>query len=121
MSAVIALVCLALGTVTELTSHWLRLWVYRPPWLRVASVVITFGLVFGWVASRMQADTALEQFGVGAGLGVAYEAVNLLWLHAWSFPGDRLLFLRGRVALILGAGIPWGILPVVAPVVAKLV
>lgn len=121
MDPTIVVVCLAIGAITEVTSHLLQLWVYRMPWLRVASVIVVFGLAFGWVASILRGNSPVLQFGVGAAMGVAYEAANLLLLHAWSFRNDRLLFLRGRAALILGAGIPWGILPVLAPALAKLV
>ena len=54
------------------------------------------------------------RFAAGAGFGVVYEAVNLTLLRAWSFPNQQLLFLRGPVALAVGAGIPCGLLPLVA-------
>ncbi len=47
--------------------------------------------------------------------------MNLTVLHAWSFPDEQLLSLGGRVALIIGVGIAWGFLPLVAPLLAKLV
>jgi len=121
MNPSIVVMCLAIGAITELISHRLKLWTYNPPWLRIANVLIAFGLMFGWVASALAEKSMPLQFLVGAAVGVAYEAANLLFLHFWSFRDDRLLFFRGRLALILGAGIPWGFLPVLAPVLARLV
>jgi hypothetical protein len=119
MNVGIVATCLALGIVTEVISHSLKLWSYEPAWLRIANVVVVFGLVFGWLSSAVAEQPIIVQFSVGAILGVAYEAANLLFLHLWSFPNNQVLFLRGRTALILGAGIPWGLLPIVAPVIAR--
>ena len=111
----IGLTCLVLGTVTEALSHWQKLWIYDPPWLRVASILIVFGLFFGWMSTALVDYRAILRFAAGAGFGIGYEAVNLTLLRAWSFPNQQLLFLRGPLALAVGAGIPWGFLPLVAP------
>jgi hypothetical protein len=115
MSLRITLVCLAVGAATEVLSSWQRLWVYHPPWLRAAGVLVVYGLIFGWMSTALAVYPALWRFAAGAAFGVAYEAANLAVFRFWSFPQKRLLFLRGPVALALGAGIPWGLLPLVAP------
>jgi hypothetical protein len=116
----IALACLALGAVTEAVSAGLGLWLYDPPWLRLANVVLGFGVLFGWVSSALGESPSAVRFLVGAAVGTAYEALNLTVVHAWSFPQDRLLLLHGPIALVLGVGITWGFLPLVVPrVVAR--
>ena len=115
MSLRITLACLAIGAATEALSYWQRLWVYDPPWLRIASVPVVYGLIFGWLTTALAEYQAPWRFAAGAAFGVAYEATNLTVFHFWSFPNRRLLFLRGPVALALGAGIPWGLLPLLAP------
>ena len=109
------LVCLALGTATEAVSAGLHLWLYEPAWLRVANVVLVFGVLFGWLSSVLAASPGALRFLVGAAVGITYEALNLAVLRAWSFPQDRLLVLQGPVALALGVGVAWGLLPLVAP------
>jgi hypothetical protein len=109
------LVCLAVGGATESLSYWQRLWVYDPPWLRIVGVLIVYGLIFGCVSTALADYPAVLRFAAGAALGVLYEAANLAVLRLWSFPNQRLLFLRGSIALAVGAGIPWGLLPPVAP------
>ncbi len=115
----IFLACLVIGAITEGLSYALKLWVYKPPWLRLANVIVVFGLVFGWVCTCLAGEPRWIQFAAGAVLGMAYEAANLYFLRWWSFT-DRLPFLRGRLAIILGAGIPWGVLPIAAPALAAL-
>jgi hypothetical protein len=103
----------------EAVSYALKLWSYNPEWLRIASVVVVFGIAFGWLSSAVAAQPIILQFSLGAVVGITYEAVNLLFLHLWSFRDNQLLFLHGRTALILGAGIHWGLLPVAAPAIAR--
>jgi hypothetical protein len=111
------LVCLVIGAVTEALSHWQKLWIYDPPWLRIVSVLLVFGVFFGWMSTALADYSAFFRFVVGAGVGVVYEAANLTLLRAWSFPDQQLVFLRGPVALAVGAGIPWGLIPLVVPLV----
>lgn len=115
MNIRVVLACLIVGVITEASSYFLRLWLYDPPWLRLVSVLVVFGLVFGWVSNVLAGYPAGLRFAAGAALGVTYEALNLTLLHAFKFPNQRLWFLRGSVALALGAGIPWGLLPLLAP------
>ncbi len=114
MSLGILLVCLALGVVTETASRALRLWMYPRAWLRVVSVVVVFGLVFGSLSSAVAQQPVLVRFAAGAVLGCLYEAANLLWLRLFMFQ-EPLSLIRSRTILILLAGIPWGVLPAVAP------
>jgi len=117
MNLQIMLVCLVIGAVTEALSHWQKLWLYEPSWLRVANVLIVFGLFFGWLSTALADQSAFVRFATGAGVGIVYEAANLTLFRAWSFPEQQLVFLRGPVALAVGAGIPWGFIPLVAPLV----
>ena len=120
MDGHIVLACAAVGVVTEATSSILGLWQYRRPWLRAGSVVVVFAVAFGALCTAVAGEPIWLRFAAGAGAGVVYEAANLQFLHMFSFPNGRLLFLRGRPALILGAGVSWGVLPVLAPVIARL-
>jgi len=115
MSLRIVLACLVIGAATEALSYWKRLWIYSHPWLRVASVLIVFGLIFGWMSTALADYPAILRFAAGAAFGIIYEAANLTLLRVFSFPNQQLLFLRGSFALAVGAGIPWGLLPLVAP------
>ncbi len=84
MSLGILLVCLALGAITETLSRALRLWRYPRAWLRVVSVVVVFGLVFGSLSSAVAQQAVLVRFAAGAVLGCLYEAANLLWLRPFG-------------------------------------
>lgn len=110
----IVALCLALGVATEAIALALGWWVYDPWWLRVVNVVAVFGGVFGWLTSRLALAPWWARFAAGAGFGILYEAVNLAVLRWWSFPGDRLLILHGTTALVLGVGLAWGVVPVLA-------
>ena len=121
MNIPIMLACVVIGIITEAVSHWQKLWIYDPPWLRLASVLMVFGLVFGWMSTVLADHPAILRFAIGAGVGIVYEALNLSLLRVFTFPNQRLLFLRGRVALAVGAGMPWGLLPLAAPLFRRLV
>ena len=97
-------------------AYWLGLWTYNRSWKRVASLLIVFGLIFGSLSTAVADYPAFLRFVAGAIVGVVYEALNLAVLRVFSFPNQRLVFLRGPVALSLGAGVPWGLLPLVAGV-----
>ncbi len=120
MSPGILLICLALGVVMETVSRALQLWRYRRPWLRVVSVVVVFGVGFGWLSSVVSQQPVLVRFAAGAVLGCLYEAVNLHWLRLFTFQ-EPLSLIRSRTGLILLAGIPWGVLPAVAAPLERLV
>ena len=106
--------CLVIGAITEGLAYWQGLWIYDRSWKRVASLLIVFGLIFGFLSTLVADYSALLRFAAGAIVGVVYEGLNLGVLRVFSFPNQRLLFLRGPVALSLGAGIPWGLLPLIA-------
>jgi len=108
--------CLILGVITEGLAYRQKLWVFDPPWLRLVSIAVVYGLLFGWLSTAVADYPPLLRFAAGALAGVLYEAANLFLLHLFSFPNQRLLFLRGPIALALGAGIPWGIAPLLTPV-----
>ena len=108
-----------LGIVTEVTAAALGWWVYDPWALRLINVIVVFGGLFGWLASTLVDRPASQRFAAGAAFGIAYEAINLAWLGWWSFPGNRLLMLDGPLALVLGVGLSWGGIPVIAPLLAR--
>ena len=115
MNLRIVIACLILGVVTEGLSYWQKLWVYDPPWLRLVSILVVYSLLFGWLSTTVADYPPWLRFALGAAVGVLYEGANLMLLHIFSFPNQRLLFLRGPMALALGAGIPWGIAPLLTP------
>ena len=118
MKASIFLTCLAMGVATEVVSSQFNLWVYQRPWLRIASVALVFGLVFGWLSAIVSGQSLLVRFAAGAAVGVVCEAANLRFLHLFSFQ-EPLSLLRSRALVILSAGLPWGLLPVAAPPLAR--
>jgi len=120
MKTSIFLACLAMGVAMEVVSSQFNLWVYQRPWLRIISIALVFGLAFGWLSTIVAEQSLLVRFAAGAAVGIAYEAANLLFLHLFSFQ-EPLSLLRSRVVVILSAGVPWGLLPVAAPPLARLV
>ena len=115
MNLRIVIACLILGVLTEGLAYWQKLWIYDPWWLRVVGIVVVYGLLFGWLSTAVGSYPAGWRFAAGALAGVLYEGSNLLWLHLFTFPNGRLLFLRSPTAIILGAGIPWGLAPLLTP------
>jgi len=116
MNLRIVIACLILGALTEGLAYWQRLWVFDPPWLRLVSIFVVYGLLFGWLSTTVADYSPWLRFAAGALVGVLYEGANVFLLHLFTFPNQRLLFLRGPVSLALGAGIPWGIAPLLTPV-----
>lgn len=115
----IVAVCFALGVATEAIALVLGWWVYDPWWLRLVNVAVVFGGVFGWLTSRLAPRALWQRFVAGAAFGVAYEAINVAALGWWSFPGNRLLVLHGTPALVVGVGLAWGVVPVVASLLGE--
>ena len=114
MRPAIVLACLGLGLATEAIAWALGWWVYDPWWLRLVNVAAVFGGVLGWLTSRLADAPWWQRFATGAVFGIAYEAANVAALGWWTFPGDRLFWLHGPVALVLGVGLAWGAVPVMA-------
>ena len=114
----ISIICLAATASIEAIAHWFDLWRYRSVIHRVGGAVVT-AAAFGFLAAGVADQPAVVRIGLGAAAGIALEALNLLVLKLWMFPDDRLLFFRGRLAIILAAGIPWGALPASAPELAN--
>lgn len=103
---------IAIGLVSEVAAYHRRLWLYRRPAYPVLNVLLGFGLVMGALSGLHAALGGLGLFAAGFGIGLAYEAANLLWLDWWYFPDDRLLGLRGKWACALGVSVAWGMVPV---------
>ncbi len=108
-----ALIGMLLGLFTELGAWGLGLWVYRQSQTSVLNVILMFGLVMGSIASLVPSIGIAPAYWLGFAAGLAYEVLNLRVLKWWYFPGERLLFLRGHTAIVIGLAILWGILPVV--------
>lgn len=115
MNIRIVAACLVIGAIVEALSYWRTLWIYQPPWLRSVATLIVYGGIVSWMSTILADQPAIWRFAAGAVFGVIYEAINLIVLRLFTFPNQRLLFLRGTVALIFGAGLPWGLLPLAAP------
>jgi hypothetical protein len=111
------LACLAMVTGAEVGARLLRLWLYRSGWLQVACALGSSAALAALVTALAGQSFALRAL-IGAALGIAYEGANLRWLHWWTFPGNRLFWLRGAPALALAAGAPWGLLAAAAPLMA---
>lgn len=101
---------IALGVVTEALARLLRLWVYQDWLTPVLNVLLMFGLAFGTLSWILVGHPVLAAFA-GAGVGIAYEYANHVVLRLWHFPNDRLLFLHGAPALVIGVGLAWGAIP----------
>jgi hypothetical protein len=114
------LVCLLMGAATETLAALLKLWRYRSPALLLNNIVVVFGLVFGGLLWLLQGQGLLLQFAAGAAFGLAYEAANFAFLNGWSFPGERLWLLQGRIALTVGVGLAWGFIVPVAGLLSRL-
>ena len=115
MNLGIVIGCLVIGSAMEALAYWQRLWVYDRSWKRLITMLIVYGLVFGSLSTALVNQSAALRFAAGAFVGVVYEALNVALLRVFSFPNQRLLFLKGPVALSFGAGVCWGLLPLMAP------
>ena len=78
-------------------------------------MLVVYGLIFGSLSAALVNYPVALRFAAGAIVGILYEGLNIAILRVFSFPNQRLLFLRGPIALSFGAGVCWGLLPVVAP------
>ena len=105
-------IAVAIGALSEAVARLARLWLYRRPIYPVLNVLVVFGAVMGGVAMLAPSLGLAGVFGLGFALGLAYEAANLAVLDWWTFPDDRLLFLRGKTACALGVSVSWGLVPV---------
>jgi len=106
-----ALTALIIGVLAEAVARGLRLWVYRSPWLVLVNLIAMYGLVMGGIATLVPRRGAIAAFVLGALAGLAYELLNLRRLQWWSFPNQRLLFLRGHVAILAVLTVLWGLVP----------
>ncbi|MDP9139889.1 MAG: hypothetical protein M3O62_03750 [Pseudomonadota bacterium] len=113
-------VSVLLGILMEILAHRLRLWIYTPPRMVVVNVLVTVGLLFGTLAWLAEGASLPIQFLCGALVGIAYEALNFAGLNAWTFPGSKLWFLKGRIALMIGVGMAWGLYPVLTTLLIRL-
>jgi hypothetical protein len=106
------LIALAIGVLSEVVARLARLWLYRRPIYPVLNVLVVFGALMGGVATLAPSLGLAGVFGLGFALGLVYEVANLALLGWWIFPGDRLLFLRGKAACAVGVSVSWGLVPV---------
>ncbi len=107
------LLCLLMTASAEGAAFFFKLWTYRSPWHRVLNAAVS-GYLIGLVTVVVSLSPLWIKLAAGAAFGLLYEALNLYWLKIWTFPDEKLLFLKGRGKILLAAGIPWGILPVAA-------
>jgi|CXWL01.1.fsa_nt_gi hypothetical protein len=103
---------IGVGVLGEIGAHLRRLWVYRRPLYPVLNVLLMFGLIMGTLAWAGGSLGAPALFGIGFGIGLAYEVLNFAVLDWWFFPDDRLLGLQGKTACAIGVSLGWGTVPV---------
>ena len=103
---------MAIGFVTELAARTFRLWTYNQRQTAVLNVIIVFGLVMGGLASRVRLLGIAVVVGIAFGIGLLYEIANLRVLNWWSFPNERLAFIRGHAAIVVVLALLWAAVPV---------
>jgi len=104
---------MAIGVLAELVARAFKLWIYRDAQTPVLNVFVVFGLIMGFIASRIRRLGIDGAFFVAFGIGLAYEIANFRLLKWWEFPGDRLGFIRGHTAIAVVIALLWGTVPVV--------
>lgn len=111
-------ICLVMTMAIETSAFLFKFWVYRSPWHRLTNIAVSAALIT--LVSIGVADEAVPlRFAAGAAFGLLYEVANAFLIRVWSFPNDRFLIFRGPLPISLAAGLPWGILPVVATIAAS--
>ena len=111
------LICLLLGVVTEAVARLFKLWRYVQPQTALLNIIAVFGFIMGGITGLVPHIGLWKACALAAGVGFAYEVVNLRFLHWWHFAGERLLFIRGHHAIVLVLAVLWGALPVVTATV----
>ncbi len=113
------LLALLVGIAGESMARWQRLWVYRGPLYPVTNVLVMFGLIMGTLAALLPRLGALSVFVLAFAVGLAYEIANLRALHWWTFPGERLYFLRGHAQVVAAISLLWGAVPLLVAALAS--
>ena len=113
----VVLACFAISASVEIAAHVLKLWVFRAPWIGVANWIVASTL-FGTISSLVVGEPIQARFLVGAMVGVGLEAANAFGPELWTFPDERVLFLKGKPAIVVAMGLGWGALPALAPILA---
>jgi len=103
---------MAIGVAIELAARTLRLWIYNQGQTAVLNVIIMFGLIMGGLASRVRPLGIAVVVGSAFGIGLLYEIANLRVLKWWSFPNERLAFIRGHAAIVVVLALLWAAVPV---------
>jgi len=115
------LIGIAIGVVGETTARVLGLWRYRAPHYPVLNVLVMFGVVMGALATLITTLSVATVFAIAFGIGLAYEALNLAYLHWWHFPNDRLGPIRGAGACAIAIAVAWGAVPLLIAALGDLV
>jgi len=106
-----ALVAVSIGILAELIARLLRAWEYRNAWLPLLNITLMYGIVMACLAALVPRVGVLVAAALGAGAGLGYELLNLRWLHWWTFPEGRMVFVRGHVAILAVLTVLWGLVP----------
>lgn len=101
-----------IGVATELVARTFRLWTYRQSRTPVLNVIIMFGVIMGGLTSRARFLGLEAVIGIAFGVGLLYEVANLRVLKWWSFPNQRLWFIRGHAAIVVVLALLWALVPV---------
>ena len=100
----------AVGAVAETTAFLLNWWVFDPWWFFIPWLFIWEGACFGSLAFLTRKLHPLAQYGIGAAIGCAGEMISAYVYPVWVFPGEKLLFLEGLPAIIIGLTIIFGLI-----------
>jgi hypothetical protein len=110
--------CIAFVVAVDLSVAMLGLWRYRSARVRALDVLVS-ALVVALASVLSAEQRASVRFAAGAAVGLVHEALNLYALHLFEFPDGRLLFIRNRLLIVLAAGLPWGLIPLLSAIVAR--
>lgn len=105
-------IALLIGVGNEVTAAATGVWTYTPWYMTFVNCVLMFGMIMAWVAARWYEDSLAVVYGVGAGIGLAYEFVDEAFLHWAHLANDRFLFFPGLVSSRIAIGFLWGVVPV---------
>lgn len=109
-----ALAAMFVGMVAEALARLSNAWRYRRRGFVVVNLLVMYGVIQGSLAASVSRRGILVAAGLGAMAGLLYEIINLRWLHWWSFPGQRMVVVRGHLAILAVLTVLWGLVPPIA-------
>ena len=104
----IFLTALAVGTLAEIIAAVLNLWVYSPRFMVVLNVTLFFGVIMSSIAALLHSRHPVLSYVAGFIVGYGYEWLNIVVLHWWHFPDNRLLGFHGVPTIAFVIALGWG-------------